>query len=364
MLPETTVRGWDDVLTRAVGLVSVIRSATPLNWSTEVARLVATWQRGAPEAPRFAYAPAASIDEGLLDALQGVVDAGEASRNDLGAAYAARAVELLLEARIQAEVGSPRFRELCTERYAARADEASQAAALANTWFAVEPMDVSGRVLSDDAGNPGSLLSLMRAEIGQQRLPFRVIVQEQAALASTGDGVVLVAPGRRVTEVAARRTVLHEVYGHVWPQVRAKAEVCALFRIGTARGSDDQEGVALCLEHDAGYLKGLRCRELAMRHLACEAMQAGAGFVEVVGVLQERAGELEQSIRVASRVFRGGGLGRERAYLPAYLRVQALQRTDPTQFAFLQRGRVAAAWAGALMTTTVSPAKSKIRADA
>ncbi len=60
-------------------------------------------------------------------------------------------------------------------------------------------------------------------EIGERRLPLRVVIADIAPLAATGDGVIQVARGRMLTRDDVERTVLHEIEGHAAPSVRAAA---------------------------------------------------------------------------------------------------------------------------------------------
>jgi hypothetical protein len=120
---------------------------------------------------------------------------------------------------------------------------------------------------------------------------------------------------------------MHEIEAHAIPRTRAASGRLAIFQIGTARGIDDQEGLALVLEERHGYLKPKRMRELASRHLAVEAMDGGARFYENVNALVKEHGlSVREAVLVAERAYRGGdgmtpGLGRERVYLEAFLRV-------------------------------------------
>jgi hypothetical protein len=175
-----------------------------------------------------------------------------------------------------------------------------------------------------------------------------------APLAATGDGVILVAPGRPVAAEDAARTVLHEIEGHARPRARAAEVPLAIFRAGTARGVDDQEGRALLLEERTGLLGSRRRRQLAARHRACEAMAGGASFADVAPTLVREHGlDPFQAVVVTERVFRGGdgvrpGLGRERVYLEALVRVRAHLEAHPEDEAVLATGQVAVEAAAAL----------------
>jgi hypothetical protein len=138
---------------------------------------------------------------------------------------------------------------------------------------------MSAELFRSDDPTSGSLLTRMREEVGRLQLPFAVVVQPSlAALSATGERHILVAAGRMCTRDDVERTVMHEIEAHAIPRTRAAQARLAIFQIGTARGIDDQEGLALVLEDRHGYLGPKRKRELAARHLAVEAMDGGARF--------------------------------------------------------------------------------------
>src|SRR5262249_24101913 len=154
-----------------------------------------------------------------------------------------------------------------------------------------------------------------------------VRVSTLGALAATGEHTVYVAPGRFTTERAARRIALHEVSGHVMPRVRAR-RLHPIFELGTARGTDEQEGLAVLYE-ERSCLRGDGRRLVpARRPPAARAMRDGADFVEVTRSLVALNASCRDAITIASRVFRGSngrfpGLGRESVYITSFLRVRA-----------------------------------------
>ncbi len=113
-----------------------------------------------------------------------------------------------------------------------------------------------------------------------------------------------------------------------------------LFDLGSAFGSDDQEGRALLIEERAALLSLGRRRELALRHLAARSVEARASFVDTARLLIGRGAGLEDALRIAARAHRGGGLGREAAYLPALLRVRAALAEEPALEDVLASGKV------------------------
>jgi hypothetical protein len=229
--------------------------------------------------------------------------------------------------------------------------KAGEATILARKWINEGREGVvetpSGEITLSDAPVPGSLLTRMREEVGRLALPFAVVVQPSlASLAATGERHILVAAGRACTHDDVERTVMHEIEAHAIPRSRAAQARLAIFQIGAARGIDDQEGFALVLEERHGYLGPKRKRELAARHLAVEAMDGGARFHEnITALVKEHGLSVQEAVFVAERVYRGGdgntpGLGRERIYLEAYLRVGEHLAKRPTDEGILTSGQI------------------------
>jgi len=350
-------------LSQAASRVRLIGGTTPTNLVPELARLEAAWARGALEAPRFEYEPPPDHDA-LVRALSELASF-LSGRGPLGEVYAGRALEIADEARIAEAVGRPALFAAARKRFGKRDHFDDEADALAREFLSEAPGEVGEAPLfvrSDDEGAEGSLVRRMRAEIGARRLPFRVIVMRGiSALAATGEGIVQVAAGRPMTRADVERTVLHEIEGHVMPRCRASGMGLGIFVVGTAWGADDQEGRALVLERRAGALLGDRRRELAYRHVTARRLEAGADFVESARGLCEAGASLSDALRIAARVYRGGGLGREVVYLPALLRVEAALVEDPEIDRILGAGRVSVPAAGVLRSWVEQ--RASIRAE-
>lgn len=337
-------------LGKAASRVRMIAATTPQNLGAELARLEAAWDRERGGGARFEYAAPGDFNE-LIDGLGRVAEALE-GKGLLGGIYAARAREIAEEARVCASVGKASMREAARRRYARRDAFCDKADALARAWLAGEgdaDREQLDRIVSDDERDPRSLVSEMRRAVGTRRLPLRVvIVRDLAPLAATGDGFVQVAAGRSITVRDVARTVLHEIEGHAAPSQRAKALSLSIFAVGTAWGSDDQEGRALALERRAGFLDAGRRRELALRHLAARAVEQGADIAEAARLVVDLGADVPVALRIAARVCRGGGLAREAVYMPALLRVEAALEVDPELDDVLSSGRVAVPSADAL----------------
>jgi hypothetical protein len=328
-------------LAHAAQAARVISACTPLGFRDELETLVGDWERGEVRAPRFTYQVPEPRDT-VRRALEEMADALE-GRGALGGLFAARAREIAVEVEICAAAGTPALRDVALRRFGVRDAFDQRADDLAAAWLdEAAPETPAAMVRSDDADDPRSLLRRLRDEVGALRLPVRVVVSRHlASLAAVGDGVVHVVAGRLLGERDVERTVRHEMLGHVLPRQRAERERLGLFAVGTAAGADDQEGRALCLEKQGGFLDAGRRRELALRHLAARGAQVGEGFVETARRLLAHDAPLPDALRIAARAHRGGGLAREAVYLPALLRVERALATQPSLDAVLARGRVA-----------------------
>ncbi len=336
----------DEALTLAARGVHLLSAATPTNAQTERARLIAAANRDELTIPKWTYRAAPKSD--VRARLEHAVKALESLDEDpLAKIYLLRAQELACEAELAQAAGSRLFSDLANARFSAHSSASEKkATALAKRWTKETSADEPEKIACD-ADHPDSLLSLMKKEVGKRALPFRVQVHPAlSSLAATGDGVIYVAASRSISKAAAARTVLHEIEGHALPRVRASKLELAIFRIGTARGTDDQEGLALLIEERAGFLVGERRRDLAARALAVAAMRNGADFAEIVTLLKkEHARDVAQSVAIAERIFRGSdgthpGLGRESIYIESFVRVKDHVTKFPEAERVLASGQV------------------------
>lgn len=353
-LPAWLVRA-ERLLIEAVRSVRLLGSVVPRNAPQERARIVAALEAGQAVNPRWTYA---RTDHTLLrKALARAAQRLGAEAHPVAQLYAARARELEVEAALSSEAGTAVLGALARARFRSLSPQAAgEATILARKWIAeghealsrLDPaVEAALQLTPSDAPVPGSLLTRMREEVSRLGLPFAVVVQPSlSALAATGERHILVAAGRMTRPEDVERTVMHEVEAHAIPRTRAAQARLAIFQIGTARGIDDQEGLALVLEERGNYLQARRKRELAARHLAVEAMDGGATFADALGALVKEHGLTPtEAILVTERAFRGGdgtspGLGRERIYLEAFLRVRDHLAKKPTDEGILTSGQV------------------------
>ncbi|MGH7272792.1 MAG: tyrosine/phenylalanine carboxypeptidase domain-containing protein [Polyangiaceae bacterium] len=338
------------LIVRASREVKILVALTPANARGERARLTREFGAGRRPTPRWTYEPWRCDRDGeLRRALEAAERAlGRRASTPIEAVCLARVRELLVEAALCAAVGTLAVERLARARFRpadTRIDRA--ASALCASWLREAPPAVATALIASESADPRALLSRMREAVRLQKLPFEVVVSPTLApLAATGDTAIFVASGRQLTEEDANRTVLHEVEGHARPRAVARRAQSALFRAGTARGIDDQEGRALLLEERASLLGPRRRRQLAARHRAVESMLEGASFAEVAGAMIRECGlDAADAVVVAERAFRGSdgthpGLGRERVYLEALVRVRAHLAAHPDDEHVLASGQV------------------------
>lgn len=330
-----------DLLLGAEQQIRLIDRARPLNLVSERERLLSALSRSERAKPELLYAPPPDLRQ--TRALLGELAQVLGSTGAIGNLYAARAEELEREARLAEALGTREFRELSRLRF--DPDLLSAPAAvqrLLEGWLsAALDRSESERVLSDDAGHPGSLLNILRQRIGGSRQAIRVEIRPGlATVAAAGNLVVWIRPGVPLPPHRAQRIALHELEAHVLPRCAGGRERLALFRTGARSCAEEEEGRGLLLEERAGLLDGERRRELALRHSAAAAVRQGATFTESVRLLLAGGAELAAALEMALRVARGGGLAREIVYLPAYLRVKSGFEDRPELERLFERGRV------------------------
>jgi hypothetical protein len=352
----------DRQLLQAHQRVRMLGSVTPKNAVAERVRLTQVFASGGASLPAWRYEP--KDHESLAQSLErlavrlGALAGAQEAAPDVGLAqaYAARALELATEARIAGAAGTTSLVPLVRQRWAFPNALLRRADALAAEWLSAPPEAApgSGPLEPTDAGTPSSLASQLRARVVALDLPFEIVLQpDLTPLAAVGDRHILVATGRLVSARDVARTVLHEIEAHARPRARARKNPVGLFLLGTAQGVDDQEGLALLFEERAGFFGAERTRELALRHVAVRAMEQGQDFALVVRELMARGQSPAQAVLLAERTFRGSlgrfpGLGRERLYLPCYLRVRDHLEGHPEHEAVMCAGQIAADGAAAL----------------
>ena len=296
--------------------VALVARATSTGFADEVTRLIAAARARSPTAPRFRYRPGDDLDD-LARGLDAVLAAIGPSQSGFVGAIVGRAREARFEVDIARAIGTPELPLLARRRFRASPTDDARA----TRWARLSSSDDGEpRVTSDDESEPRSLVNVMGRALGALKLPVRVVIRpDLAALAATGDGVVQIAGGRLHTERQALRITVHEIEGHVLPRLR---RIAAGATMRLAGDGDLEEGFALLAEQKAGLLDRERRAELGRRHVAAKLAHEGADFWQIVDALEDLGERPDNAVRMASRATRGGGLGRERVYVPAYFRAK------------------------------------------
>lgn len=129
-------------------------------------------------------------------------------------------------------------------------------------------------------------------------------------------GNLLVGSQLRVPRSRVEALVAHEIGTHVVTYVNGRAQPFRQLYVGLPGYDELQEGMAVLAEYLVGGFSRPRLRLLAARVLAVHRMVQGADFVQVFREL-DRTHDFAQrtAYTIAMRVFRGGGLTKDAAYL-------------------------------------------------
>lgn len=129
-------------------------------------------------------------------------------------------------------------------------------------------------------------------------------------------GNLLIGAQLKIPRSRVEALVAHEIGTHVVTYVNGRAQPFRQLYVGLPGYDELQEGIAVLSEYLVGGFSRPRLRLLAARALAVRRMVEGADFVEVFREL-DRAHDFAQrtAFTIAMRVFRGGGLTKDAAYL-------------------------------------------------
>ncbi|WP_072396273.1 flavohemoglobin expression-modulating QEGLA motif protein [Hyphomicrobium sp. CS1GBMeth3] len=170
----------------------------------------------------------------------------------------------------------------------------------------------------------------MRAEqqISRYRRRFEAFSPSVEIRADMPAGLMVSGPRlliSRTTAVPKHRVeaiLNHEVGVHLLTYFNGQEQGLRLLRSGLAGYEEMQEGLAVFAEYASGGLTRPRLRLLAARVLGCEAMLAGADFMETFNMLTEHCGLTSRgAFHAAMRVHRSGGLAKDAIYLRGLMQV-------------------------------------------
>jgi hypothetical protein len=340
------LREADAFLKRIADVARLLPALTADNAVEERARLCDELSAGGVPVPRWVL-KRRRVEPELWRLLEGVRERVKGTVPE--ALYLARVEELELELGMIEALGEPRrIRPLAARRFGdgqlgvslpgGPAPLAQLASALLDSLpHREEPREVPPW---DVAGRP-SLAALMLAVARSAGLSIDIKVEPRlSAGAATGDRTIFLADrlfGRR----ESLRFAVHEVLGHAIAAANARDQPIRLFEIGTAGSFSAQEGVALWLEEKAGVLDAYRLRTIGARVLATDRMHQGASFGECARWLHRDHGFSPiDSISIAERAYRGGGVARDAGYLSGWLEVRAALGDGTVTLDAMRVGRV------------------------
>lgn len=339
-------RTLDALLVALCAEARILPAVTPLNAKAERERLVSSLTRGDMPIPAWHYAKRA-VSRRAYDYLKEArKHAADAPLSEL---YLRRLDELELDlAIVHAIPDAKPLRSLSARRFGTGAELVPTSAGeipvlrLARHFLdtvADEP-DTSF-VAPDGDTREATAASLVRALAEAARLPVEVKIEPRlAAAAATGDRSIFLAD-RMFGAREAVRVAVHEVLAHLTAAANGRTQPLRLVELGTADSFADQEGTALYLEWKSGYFDGHRMRVLCGRVLACSRLHAGASFGDVARELVREDGfSPRDSIAIAERAFRGGGVARDAGYLRGLLRVHYAIENGHASLDELRIGRV------------------------
>lgn len=339
-----TIRPVDALLARVARSARVLHALVPTNATSERARLVAEVARGEAPTPRWELGRRRAEPGSwrAIDRARGMLEAR--IPRPLRDAYLARIDELELDLAMIEAAGDPiRVRPLAARRYGTGMREVPledgpvRVHQVARGLLERLPPEEETRTVGADVLATKVREAARAAGLGALEVK---VEPRLAAGAATGDRSVFLA-ARRFGSVEARRIVVHEILGHAVAAANAATQALRIFEIGTAGSFADQEGVAICLEEQAGVLDVPRMRVLAARVLATDRLHTGASFGEIARALHRQHGFSPQSaVAIAERAHRGGGIARDACYLYGYLRVRGAIRRGSASVDALRVGRV------------------------
>ena len=164
-----------------------------------------------------------------------------------------------------------------------------------------------------------------------RKLRSRVEVRKDLVGMMVSRGNLLVGASTKVPQSRVAALIAHEIGTHIVTYLNGRAQPFRQLYVGLPGYDELQEGIAVLSEYLVGGMSRPRLRLLAARVLAVHRMVEGATFVEVFREL-DRAHDFAQrtAFTVTMRVFRGGGLTKDVAYLRGLVRVLAYLREGGT----------------------------------
>jgi len=129
-------------------------------------------------------------------------------------------------------------------------------------------------------------------------------------------GALLIGARSAIPKARAEALLQHEVGTHLVTYFNGRAQPFRQLYSGLAGYEALQEGLAVLAEYLVGGLSRPRLRLLAARVIAAQHMVEGASFVDTFSLLNTGFGfSRPTAFTVTMRIYRGGGLTKDAAYL-------------------------------------------------
>ena len=341
----------DDALDTQLRELVLASSAVPITQAggeEERRKLALRLERGNPFSERATEVPKAPF---LPEHRRALAEARTlAASHALSAFYLGKLDEVETDFLIRdARPDSKALRPLLARRYGTGTEK------YALNEGSISLFDVATRVLDevpsehdnttmppDDARGGPSFAAVLKKVAHYAGLPLEgVSIREDLVASAAASGSWIWIANRPFGAREALRCAVHEVLGHLASTLNARAQSARIFQLGTAGAFEDQEGLAIALEEEAGFFDASRLRTLAGRVIATARFHEGASFEEVAIDLHRDHGlRAYDSIVIAERTFRGGGTARDACYMRGFLRIRSALRRGDASVNELRNGKI------------------------
>lgn len=150
----------------------------------------------------------------------------------------------------------------------------------------------------------------------------RVEVRDDLSGLMVSRGNLLIGSRTKIPRSRVEALVQHEVGTHILTYYNGRAQPFRQLYVGLSGYEDLQEGLAVLAEYLVGGLTRPRLRLIAARVVAVHRMIDGGSFIDLFRELN-RTHRIDKrsSFMITMRVFRGGGLTKDAAYLRGLARL-------------------------------------------
>ncbi len=150
----------------------------------------------------------------------------------------------------------------------------------------------------------------------------RVEVRDDLSGLMVSRGNLLIGSRTKIPRSRVEALVQHEVGTHILTYYNGRAQPFRQLYVGLSGYEDLQEGLAVLAEYLVGGLSRPRLRLIAARVVAVHRMIDGGSFIDLFRELNgTHRIDKRSSFMITMRVFRGGGLTKDAAYLRGLARL-------------------------------------------